>query len=295
LGLDDAGPDSGRLEASLTQHVLSSSVARAVVASIPTAALALLAAALIAGGSASVAGLFRIVGVVGWVIIAGVLPPMLLLAARRRSDLVASRSRVLASVPLMALTGTVGFVVLVLHALVLWSNPIEQVVAGVAAAVSLAAFILAARHGAFRRTAMVELLARDGSGTVHVRAEEDGRPLQVEVAVGPRALGSEAEVVISPDSPAITVRGCSRAAELKVSAQRVDRSAGAEALPLSVEVDATGASPVRLADVAGTALLTVEPSGWKILIRSDRADSGAERPPGLAAVLDAEQGSAPGS
>ena len=56
------------------------------MASLPTTALAALAATLIALGTASVSGPIRIVGVIAFATISGLLPPMLLLAARHRSD-----------------------------------------------------------------------------------------------------------------------------------------------------------------------------------------------------------------
>ena len=179
----------------LLQRAIGSRTARAVISSVPTAALAAIAAALIVAGSASVSGPIRIVGVVAIATIAGVLPPMLVLAARRRSDVATSSSRVLAGTALMALTGLVAIAVLVLHATVLWSDPGERALAGVATAFAVASLILAARHGAFRPAAVLELRQED-SGRVRIRAQENGRDL--ELAIGEQVVRGQGEFPLGP-------------------------------------------------------------------------------------------------
>ena len=226
-----------------------------MISSVPTAALAAIAAALIVAGSASVSGPIRIVGVVAIATIAGVLPPMLVLAARRRSDVATSSSRVLAGTALMALTGLVAIAVLVLHATVLWSDPGERALAAVATAFAVASLILAARHGAFRPAAVLELRQED-SGRVRIRAQENGRDL--ELAIGEQVVRGQGEFPLGPGAAPLKIRGRTEtSAELKISAQRLDPSGGAAALPVVIELSPQ--ATLQMAEVGGMATLPWSP------------------------------------
>ena len=252
----------------LLHRAINSKTGRAVISSVPTAALAAIAAALIVAGNASVAGLARIVGVLVFATVSGVLPPMLVLAARRRSDVATPRSRVLAGTALMAVTGVVAIAVLGLHATVLWSDPGERALAAAATAFALASMILAARHGAFKSAAVLELRQAGKSGPVRIHAQEAGRDL--ELAIGEQLIRGEAEFPLGPGAPPLKIRGrTTSAAELRISAQRLDHWGGAEALPIAIELQPEAS--LQMADIGGMTTLAVEPGDWTVVVRPEEA------------------------
>jgi hypothetical protein len=254
----------------LLQRALSSPTTRAVISSVPTAALAVIAAALIVAGTASVSGPIRIVGVVAIATISGVLPPMLVLAARRRSDVTTASSRVLAGTALMALTGLVAIAVLVLHATVLWSDPGERILAAVATVFAIASLILAARHGAFRPAAVLELRQDGDSGPIRVHAQEFGRDL--ELAIGEQVVRGHGEFPLGLGAAPLKIRGRTAAsAELKISAQRLDPSGGAVALPVVIELLPQASH--QMAEIGGMTTLALEPGDWTVTVRPAEASA----------------------
>ena len=239
---------------------------RAVLSSAPTAALAGIAAALIVAGSFSVSGPIRIQGVIVAATISGVLPPMLVLAARRRSDLATARSRMLAGTALMALTAVVAIAVLVLHATVLWSDPGERALAAAATVFALAGVILAARHGAFKPAAVLELRQAGESGPLRVRAQEAGRDL--ELAIGEHVAHGGAEFPLGPGAAPLTIRARTiAAAELRISAQRLDPSGAATPLPIVIELPQ--AASLQMAQIGGMTRLAVEPGEWTVVVHPE--------------------------
>lgn len=239
-----------------------------MISSIPTAALAATAAALIVAGSASVTDLSRIVGIIVFATVSGVLPPMLVLAARRRSDVATARSRVLAGTALMVVTGAVAIAVLGLHATVLWSDPGKRILAAAATTFALVSMILAVRHGAFKPAAVLELRQTREFGPVRIHAQEAGRDL--ELAIGEQVVRGEAELPLGPGAPPLRIRGhTSTAAELRISAHRLDRWGGAEALPIAIELQPEAS--LQMAAVGGMTTLAVEPGGWTVTVRAEEA------------------------
>jgi hypothetical protein len=285
LGVDppqDPVPESRAGWASMLARVASSPTRRAIVASLPTAALAALAAALIAAGTASVAGPIRIVGVIAFATISGVLPPMLLLAARRRSDVAgAGHGGILVGRVLMALLAASALAALVLHATILWTNPIERGLAAAAAAFAFAAVVFATRHGAFRRSALLELRQSRADGPVQVRAEEGGTPLDAEISLGGRELDLAGELWLEQVWEGLTVHGhASQAEELRISAQQLEPSGTARALPVTAELE-EGArpappaggkpGPVRLDERGGSTTFPAERE-WTLVVRSEEPE-----------------------
>ena len=246
-GVESAG---GGLE-----RILASPVARAIVSSVPIAALAVTSVALVAAGTASVSGPFRIVGVIGFATISGVLPPMLLIAARRRSDIAGvERAGALVSAPMLALTAILAFAVLILHATILWDDPIEKACAAIATVFAAAAVLLAIRHGAFRPTVLVELRRLGEGDATTLRVEEAGEPLATEVQIA--GGGREGFELQLAEGALLTIEGRPVAAsELVVSAQRFEGGA-ASALEFEAElVRGSGAGAgesARLAETGGT-------------------------------------------
>ena len=271
----DRGPDAER--GGLLQRAIDSASGRAVISSLPTAALAAGAAALIVAGSASVSGPIRIEGVIVCATISGVLPPMLVLAARRRSDLATARSRLLAGPALMAATAVLAIAVLVLHATILWSDPGERALAAAATAFALASMILAARYGAFNPAAVLDLRQAGESGPLRIHAQEAGRDL--ELAVGDQVVRGEAEFPLGPGAPPLKIRGhTSTATELRISAQRVDPSGQAAALPIVIELPPEAS--LQMAAIGGMTKLAVKPGDWTLVVRPEEtAESPAASSP----------------
>jgi hypothetical protein len=193
---------------------------------------------------------------------------MLVLAARRRSDVATSSSRVLAGTALMALTGLVAIAVLVLHATVLWSDPGERALAAVATVFAVASLILAARHGAFRPAAVLELRQEEDSGRVRIHAQENGRDL--ELAIGDEVVSGQREFPLGPGAAPLEIRGRTEtSAELKISAQRLDPSGGAAALPVLIELSPQAS--IQMAEVGGMTTFALEPGDWTVTVRPEGA------------------------
>lgn len=277
LGAEEGNRRPEAARGGLLQRAMSSKTSRAVISSGPIAALAAIAAALIVAGSASVSGPIRIVGVIALATISGLLPPMLVLAARRRSDVATARSRVLAGTALMALTGLMAIAVLVLHATVLWSDPGERALAGAATAFAVASLILAIRYGAFKPAAVLELRQDGESGRLRIHAQEGGRDM--ELAIGEQVVVGEAELPSAPGMPPQKIGGRTiSAAELKISAQRLNPSGGAAPLPIVIEVPER--TSLHMAEIGGMTTLAVAPGDWTVMVRhEDGAGSRAASSP----------------
>jgi hypothetical protein len=271
LGVDQEREVTGSREAlsrGIVARMVASPQGRMVVCSLPTAGLAALAAALIALGTASVSDPIRIVGVIAFATISGLLPPMLLLAARRRSDVAgAGGAGILAGRVLMGLTAVSSLVALILHATILWTDPIERAVAALATVCAFATVVLAARHGAFRPAALVELRQSREHGPVRILSEESGRPLQTEISIGGRELGVVPEFSLEQAAEGLVVRGHPAAArELRISAQRLGSSGTAQALPLTTGLEQQ--VPVRLSERGGSASFPIA-GDWTLVVCAD--------------------------
>jgi hypothetical protein len=267
IGVEDEVPHVESQRSGPLQRALSTSAGRAAISSLPTATLAAIAAALIVAGSASVSGPIRIVGVIAFATISGVLPPMLVLAARRRSDVPTARSGVLAGTALMTLTGVVALAVLALHATVLWSDPVERALAAAATVLAVVSVILAARHGAFKPAAVLELRQAGEGEPVLIRAQEAGRDLELEI--GDEVVCGRAEFPLGPGAPPLKIRGRTATNELRISAQRVDSSGAAAALPIVIELPREGS--LQMAEIGGMTMFALETGDWTVIVRPEEA------------------------
>jgi hypothetical protein len=267
VGADDHRPEAESVGS--LRRALRSRTGKTVIASIPTAALAAIAAALIVAGSITVSGPTRIVGIVVFATVSGVLPPMLVLAARRRSGVVTARSRVIAGTALMVMTIALAVVVLGLHATILWSGPGERALAAAAALFALASMVLALRHGAFKSAAVLELLQTTEGGPVRVCAQEAGR--DIELSIGGKLVRGEAEFPLERGADPLKIRGRTSAAEeLRISARRLDRWGGATALPIVIELPPEAS--LHMTEIGGMWIVDVAPGEWTVVVRPEKAD-----------------------
>jgi len=270
-------------------RLLGSDLSRVILGCAPIAVVAALSAVLLAAGTASVSGPIRIQGIIALATISCVLPPLLLLASRRRSDAAGARGgRLLAGPELMAITGFTGFAVLVLHATLLWSDPIEQALAAIAALFAIAVAVLAIRHGAFRQATLLELRQDGEREPVRIRCEESGHPAEAQIQLGGNELGGAAELDLEREWAPLTVRGRSEAAtEVRVSAQSIDRSGSATALPLSAALEESGdRGPIRLDEVGGIAAFETGRAGWTLVLTPDAAGAPDDQQPQPAEQAD---------
>jgi hypothetical protein len=279
---DTSGDPEGEAAPRIGARLLASRPGRMVLGSLPTASLAALAAALIALGSASVSGPFRIGGVIAFATASCLLPPMLLLAARRRAQVAgAGGGGALTGPVLMAVSALFALATLILHATILWTDPFERGAAAVAAAIAFATVVFAIRHGAFRPAALVELRQSGPDGPVRILAEENGRPLPTAASLGGSELGAGYELGLEQLSEGLTIRGRSAEAEaLRVSALRLEPAGAASPLPLTATLDGAGRpgsgkgeepAPVRLAERGGTASFPAE-GDWTLVLRAEASE-----------------------
>jgi amino acid permease len=127
---------------------------------LPTVVAFLLTEYLILSGTASFAGAFSLIGVLLASLLGGFFPVLLLVASRRKGDVVpgvaprlVGHPLILALIYLLYLTG------LLMHGLIIWQEPLQRIAALGVALLGIAMPIVLLRGGAFRRRAVIELYA----------------------------------------------------------------------------------------------------------------------------------------
>jgi hypothetical protein len=116
----------------------------------PIAAIFLMTEALLLSGHASFAGVMAIGGLLCNSLVVGIFPPLLIVACRRKSDLVPGIVLRWLANPLIVAGVYLGFIgILLLHAVFIWSGPGERLAALAVAAVALAGTFAMVRGGAF--------------------------------------------------------------------------------------------------------------------------------------------------
>ena len=153
------------------------------VCAMPIVAAFLLTEWLLLSGRASFSEAFSLLGVLFVSLLAGVFPILLLVASRRKGDVVPGMSpRLVGNPVILALVYLLYVSGVLLYGLIIWQQPIQRVAALGVVFLAIAMPVIMRRHGAFRRRAVVE---------VRGSAEEDhpavfavsaaGEPLAVEV------------------------------------------------------------------------------------------------------------------
>ncbi len=212
------------------------------LAAVPSLAIFLSVAWLLATGQQSFVGIVGLFGALTTPLFAGAFPALLLLAARRRGEYVPGRPLGRLGHPVVLAAVLAFFLgVLLLHGLVIWQRPFERA-AAIAVAVGLA--LLAAdtfRCGLFAPRAVVELRAGE-AGETALSVVASGAAL----AVDARVDGRQASVAL----PATGAR------ELKLWAHRVTATGASEPMAATVEL-AQGGETRRLELGPSTAWTTV--------------------------------------
>jgi hypothetical protein len=218
---------------------------RFALALTPVIAVVLVAEWMVLTGSASFAGILGFLGVMVHSLMSGIFPVLLLVASRRKGEVVPGVSYRALGHPIVVGGIYLLFLAsLLVHGLVIWEEPFMRV-GGVLMALLVAAVTLSMfRRNAFAPRAVVEL--RDDR-------RRDGRPLLAAVAAGEPAAGTvrlsdadgeqqlEGGVTVLPDVAALRAIQLSllvgRARELKVWAHAISAEGSSEALPVVVVVD----------------------------------------------------------
>jgi hypothetical protein len=208
---------------------------------------------LLVTGEGSFARLIGIAGVLTVSLFAGIFPALLLVASRRKGDLVPSAMYPLLGHPLVV--GGIYFVflgIILLHGLVIWQDGLERALALALAVVVVVITAHAVRRGAFTPRAVVELRQEpreSDTGWFSVTVVGQARAARVQLDYGDECQRREAA---QGSIPAFSRLRTARlevpthgARELKLWAHRVTPERNSEPLPVRVDV-VDGSDPRRV-------------------------------------------------
>jgi amino acid permease len=214
----------------------------------PVVLVLLVAEWMVLTGTGSFTGILGFLGVMVHSLMSGIFPVLLLIASRRKGELVPGVSYRALGHPLVVGGIYLLFLAnLFVHGLVIWDQPVIQGGGLLVGVLITAVTALAIRRGGFARRIVVELREdrrrTDRSG---IAVTDGGRPAAARVDV--QALDGtwtahEADAVLPPLT---TVRGLAvrlprgKARELKVWAHAISAEGLAERLPVRVTVDDGG-------------------------------------------------------
>ena len=215
---------------------------RFAAAAAPVAAVFVIMEVLLWRGAGSFTAPVNLVGALTIPLLGGVFPMLIIAAARRRGERVPGTSlrglgswAVVAAVIALYLGGVIA------HALFIWTDPLERIVAGLTAVGIVLLIIVSLRRGSFVPRTVVELRADEPPGAgMDIAVVTDGRRF----APGTARLANLAAVgEVSARLPT------DRPAEVDIWAHRPTRDGDTEDLPVEAEV--------------GVAQVTVKPvDGW---------------------------------
>jgi len=149
----------------------------------PTIIAFLLTVYLVISGEASFSGAFSLIGVLVVSLLGGFFPVLLLVASRRKGDIVPGIApRLVGHLIVLGLIYLLNLSSLFLHGLVIWQEPVQRIAALGVAALAIAMPIVMMRGGVFRRRAVIELCAHlDGKQPATFAISAAGRPQIVDV------------------------------------------------------------------------------------------------------------------
>jgi hypothetical protein len=196
-----------------------------------------------------------LVGVLTIPLLGGIVPMLLLLAARRRGEYVPGRVIGFFGHPLtVGVISTVFLGGIALHALVIWEDPVERTAAFVVTILTAALMAWIVRGPAFRRSVAIEIrdaqrgASMDPALSVVVAGRLREALVHVERTDGTTAVHSGTEPISLAGLRRVTFRLADHAArELKVWVHRITADGGSIGLPASVavasEADAAAGGP----------------------------------------------------
>jgi hypothetical protein len=219
---------------------------------------------LLLTGAGSYVRLVSICGVLTVSLFAGIFPVLLLVASRRKGDLVPTTVYPLLAHPLVVCGIYLAFLgIILVHGLVIWQEPVERALALALAALVVALTVHAVRRGAFAARAVVELrqeLAGQETGTFSVTVVGNSRAASVRLDY---PEGCRRQTAAQGQIPSFSrLRGVTLelptegAREIKVWAHRVTLERTSEPLPIRVDVvDGSDPRHIDLAACGGQVVL----------------------------------------
>jgi amino acid permease len=233
---------------------------QSVVKALPVIGLLILLELLLLSGGGSFTGSLSFLGTVTVPILGGLMPMLLVLAARRRGEFVPGTILGLVGHPVtVVLVSGLFLVGLLTHALVIWTQPIERLAALVAALAFVGVAVWAVRARAFGPRTVVELRVDEGApDRASLSVVAAGRPWHpvVERATiagttmvdGTGVLGSAEDLA----SLRVDLAGSAPGA-LRVWSHRVGGDGDSARWPLDVLVERPGTRYLMMLDNDGVA------------------------------------------
>jgi hypothetical protein len=252
--------------------------ARFLLAASPIAAIFLIAEWLLLTGRDSFTGVLGIIGVLTNSVFGGVIPVLLLLASRRKGEVVPGVVLPFVGHPLVVVAVYVLYIlVLLFHGLVVWQEPAQRAAALLTTAIVLGVTAAILRGGALNRRLVVELRhdLRPGRPSAFA-VTAVGRPANADVRLE-YPDGEQRRHAATGEVPSfVALRRATfelpatRAAELKVWAYRVTTDGSSQGLPALVEIETGGETkPVDLEPSGGQAVLPLGPGRCRLAIVPD--------------------------
>jgi amino acid permease len=203
---------------------------------------------LLVTDSGSYARLISFLGVIATSLLGGIFPVLLLVAGRRKGEVLPGVVyRFLAHPLLVAGAYLLFLAILFVHGLLLWQSPLERAGALLVGTVMLGATVIMVRRGAFARRAVVELREDQRQGKQSVfNVVVDGRPTMAEVRLGyvegeQHCQAANGTVTAFPSLRYATFQlPATPATELKIWAHRITPAGDSKSLPALLEVHRGG-------------------------------------------------------
>jgi amino acid permease len=215
----------------------------------PTVVVFLLCEWLLVTGTQSFAAPLSFGGLISATLVGGLFPVLMLVAARRKAELVPGLVFGFLGHPIVAGAIYLLFLTnLFLHGLVIWSGIIERASAVAVGVLAVGATIGMLRRGAFTPRAVIELRddQRDGQAAFAVTVQGQPAVANVRLRYADREQACQAAVggvpMLSALRQAIFEIPVGRARELKVWAHQITREGQSQRLPALVEVTSGGES-----------------------------------------------------
>jgi len=247
----DQRPSDKRALAGRIRDVTSGDRGRFIVSLAPVGLVFVLSEWLLLAGAESFTALLSFGGVITATLVAGIFPLLMLIAARRKAELVPGVVlRFLGHPVLIAGLYCLFVANLFLHGLVIWSGAIERISALAVGLLAVAGTIVNVRGGCYTPRAVVELRddRRDKRGAVFsvtVKGEHAMARVRLSYADGERtcqaALGDLPDIAALRQAEFDLPPGQAR--ELKVWVHQVTRDGQSEHMPAIVDILSEGQSP----------------------------------------------------
>jgi amino acid permease len=253
---------------------------RFAIATAPVAASFVAAEWMALTGSGSFAGFLEFVGTIVCSLLAGIFPPLLIVASRHKGEHVpAAVIRRLASPILLGAIYLLFLAGVFLHGLVIWNDPFRRTAALLAGVGMVAMTVIMIRRGSFASRANIELRDARGEAGSTFSVTADGRAAESEVLVE-SAEGEQLLTASQGTIPAfatlrrVLFRGRGHdsketvPSQLKVLVHRVSSEQDSQPVPAHLEVHlGEQARQYHLDPSSGQVVLPITGAPWSVEIK----------------------------